>query len=49
MIYHTWEHKYYIDFKNTCPAFINNFLDNLVNWDFIAANFAAEILTSDCS
>ncbi|MTJ10919.1 MULTISPECIES: superoxide dismutase [unclassified Anabaena] len=35
-----WEHAYYIDFKNARPAFIKNFLDNLVNWDFVAANFA---------
>jgi superoxide dismutase, Fe-Mn family len=35
-----WEHAYYIDFKNARPAFIKNFLDNLVNWDFVAANYA---------
>jgi superoxide dismutase, Fe-Mn family len=36
-----WEHAYYIDFKNARPAFIKNFLDNLVNWEFVAANLAA--------
>ncbi len=36
-----WEHAYYIDFKNARPAFIKNFLDNLVNWDFAAQNLAA--------
>jgi Fe-Mn family superoxide dismutase len=36
-----WEHAYYIDYKNARPAFIKNFLDNLANWDFAAANFAA--------
>lgn len=36
-----WEHAYYIDFKNARPAFIKNFLDNLVNWDFVAQNMAA--------
>ena len=36
-----WEHAYYIDFKNARPAFIANFLDKLVNWDFVAANLAA--------
>ncbi|AFW93405.1 MULTISPECIES: superoxide dismutase [Nostocales] len=35
-----WEHAYYIDFKNARPGFIKNFLDNLVNWDFVAENFA---------
>lgn len=36
-----WEHAYYIDFRNARPAFIQNFLDKLVNWDFVAANLAA--------
>jgi Fe-Mn family superoxide dismutase len=36
-----WEHAYYIDFRNARPAFIKNYLDNLVNWDFAAANLAA--------
>ncbi|MCY7272232.1 MAG: superoxide dismutase [Phormidesmis sp. CAN_BIN44] len=36
-----WEHAYYIDFKNARPAFIDNFLDHLVNWDFVAHNLAA--------
>jgi Fe-Mn family superoxide dismutase len=36
-----WEHAYYIDFRNARPAFIKNFLDNLVNWDFVAQNLAS--------
>jgi superoxide dismutase, Fe-Mn family len=36
-----WEHAYYIDFRNARPAFIQNFLDHLVNWDFVAQNMAA--------
>ena len=35
-----WEHAYYIDYRNARPAFIKNFLDNLVNWDFAAQNLA---------
>lgn len=35
-----WEHAYYIDFRNARPAFIANFLDKLVNWDFVASNLA---------
>ncbi|MEH2335627.1 superoxide dismutase [Nostoc sp.] len=35
-----WEHAYYIDYKNARPAFIKNFLEQLVNWDFIAENLA---------
>ena len=33
-----WEHAYYIDFRNARPDFVANFLDKLVNWDFVAAN-----------
>ena len=33
-----WEHAYYIDFRNARPNYIKNFLDNLINWDFAAAN-----------
>ncbi|AKG22048.1 superoxide dismutase [Calothrix sp. 336/3] len=36
-----WEHAYYVDFRNARPAFIKNFLDNLVNWDFVAERLAA--------
>jgi superoxide dismutase, Fe-Mn family len=36
-----WEHAYYIDFRNARPAFIKNFLDQLVNWEFVAQNLAA--------
>lgn len=36
-----WEHAYYIDFRNARPGFIANYLDKLVNWDFVAANLAA--------
>ncbi|MBW4654758.1 MAG: superoxide dismutase [Kaiparowitsia implicata GSE-PSE-MK54-09C] len=36
-----WEHAYYIDYRNARPAFIQNFLDNLLNWDFVSANLAS--------
>ncbi|MEM9524342.1 MAG: superoxide dismutase [Pseudomonadota bacterium] len=32
-----WEHSYYIDFRNKRPAYLTNFLDNLVNWENVAA------------
>jgi len=32
-----WEHSYYIDFRNKRPAYITNFLDNLVNWENVAS------------
>lgn len=35
-----WEHAYYVDYRNARPKFIGAFLENLVNWDFAAKNFA---------
>ena len=32
-----WEHSYYIDFRNKRPAYLANFIDNLVNWEAVAA------------
>ena len=34
-----WEHAYYIDYRNARPKYVEAFW-NLVNWDFVAANFA---------
>lgn len=36
-----WEHAYYIDHRNARPKFVETFLNNLVNWEFAAKNFAA--------
>ncbi|MBQ8256149.1 MAG: superoxide dismutase [Alphaproteobacteria bacterium] len=33
-----WEHAYYLDYKNKRADFVDKFLDNLVNWDFVAEN-----------
>jgi superoxide dismutase, Fe-Mn family len=33
-----WEHAYYIDHRNKRPAFIEAFLNDLVNWQFVAEN-----------
>ena len=30
-----WEHSYYIDFRNARPAYLESFIDNLVNWEYV--------------
>jgi len=35
-----WEHAYYVDYQNMRATYVTTFLDSLVNWDFVAANFA---------
>ncbi len=34
-----WEHAYYIDYRNARPKYVETFW-NLVNWDFVAEQFA---------
>jgi len=34
-----WEHAYYIDYRNARPTYLNAFWA-LVNWEFVAKNFA---------
>ena len=35
-----WEHAYYVDYRNARPKYVEVFW-NLVNWNFVSANFAA--------
>jgi superoxide dismutase, Fe-Mn family len=36
-----WEHAYYVDYRNKRPDYIAAFLDELVNWEFVAKNLSA--------
>jgi len=36
-----WEHAYYLDYQNDRKRYVNSFLDNLINWNFAAANLVA--------
>ena len=35
-----WEHAFYIDYRNAKPKYVEAVLENLINWDFAAENFA---------
>ena len=30
-----WEHSYYIDFRNRRPEYLDKFIENLVNWEYV--------------
>ena len=36
-----WEHSYYIDYRNARPKYLEAFVDNLINWDYVAQMYAA--------
>lgn len=31
-----WEHSYYIDYRNARPKYLEAFVDNLINWQYVA-------------
>ena len=33
-----WEHSYYLDYKNKRPAYLENFFDKLINWEFVESH-----------
>ena len=35
-----WEHSYYIDYRNLRQKYLEAFVDNLVNWDYVEAMHA---------
>ena len=30
-----WEHSYYIDFRNRRPEYLDKFIENLIDWEFV--------------
>jgi len=35
-----WEHAYYLDYQNRRPDFVKAFIEQLINWDFVAQNMS---------
>ena len=35
-----WEHAYYLDYQNARAAYVDAFIEHLVNWEFASANYA---------
>jgi Fe-Mn family superoxide dismutase len=35
-----WEHAYYLDYQNARPAYVDTWLESLINWEFAAQNLA---------
>ncbi|MCK5933700.1 MAG: superoxide dismutase [Fulvimarina manganoxydans] len=36
-----WEHSYYIDYRNARPKYLEAFVDNLINWDYVLECYEA--------
>jgi Fe-Mn family superoxide dismutase len=36
-----WEHAYYLDYQNDRSRYVENFLEHLVNWDFVVENLGS--------
>ncbi|MBI1328060.1 MAG: superoxide dismutase [Alphaproteobacteria bacterium] len=36
-----WEHSYYIDYRNARQKYLEAFVDNMVNWDYVGQLFEA--------
>jgi superoxide dismutase, Fe-Mn family len=38
-----WEHTYYIDYRNRRADYVKAFVDNLINWEYVAERYEAAI------
>lgn len=36
-----WEHSYYIDYRNARPKYLEAFVDNMINWDYVLELYEA--------
>jgi Fe-Mn family superoxide dismutase len=37
-----WEHAYYLDYRNERRRYVEAFLEHLIDWNFVAANFETQ-------
>ena len=37
-----WEHSYYIDYRNARPKYLEAFVDNLINWEYVEQMYTQE-------
>ena len=42
LVVDVWEHAYYLDYQNARAAYVEAFLDHLINWGFAAENLASD-------
>ncbi len=38
-----WEHSYYIDYRNRRPDYLKAFVDNMVNWEYVAELYSKAV------
>ncbi|KZK81640.1 Superoxide dismutase [Mn] [Pseudovibrio sp. W64] len=38
-----WEHSYYIDYRNARPKYLEAFVDNLINWEYVEELYSAAV------
>ena len=34
-----WEHSYYVDYQNRRPDYLKAFLNDLINWEYVATRY----------
>ncbi|MXV88735.1 MAG: superoxide dismutase [Acidimicrobiales bacterium] len=43
LVIDVWEHAYYLDYQNARAVYVDAFVEHLINWEFVSANYAAAL------
>lgn len=43
LVVDVWEHAYYLDYQNARAAYVDAFVEHLINWEFASTNYAAAL------